>query len=189
MNFDAVLTIIVLMLIGAIFFGPWQELVTAYARQIAFESRDHIFDLAQEGKLDFRSHEYRAIRSSLEQLIRFAHELTLLNFIFTSIYISRQYGSGIRGRSHMASALSSIRDQKTRSEVARCIARAQFAIAFMMIGKSPLTFWLAIIAVAMWKLGGKVPAKLRAFAMPIGEVIQFEAEKSPLNTSQLRPAA
>src|SRR5262245_42077518 len=64
-----------------VLYGPWQEVCTDIARQIIFEKRDAIFDLAHNGKLSFDSPEYGTIRSALQSSIRFAHELSLPRFL------------------------------------------------------------------------------------------------------------
>ncbi|MDO3434621.1 hypothetical protein QWJ46_18260 [Rhizobium sp. CBN3] len=187
MNFDAVLAIMVLMLLGMLFFGPWQELCTAYARQIAFECRDRIFDLAADGKLDFRSQEYRVIRSSMEKLIRFAHDMTLLNFIYITWHLRRKRAT--TSESHLTTALESIKDLETKAKIRACVERAHFAMFLMMVAKSPLTFWFAFVFVFSRKLGSQLPSRSRSFANPWGEVLQVEAENARVNKGNMKAVA
>jgi hypothetical protein len=72
---NAIAALIVLSLLLLFFYGPWQSAVTDFARQVVFEERDAVFDMAADAKLAFDSDEYRTIRDAFNSLIRFAHEL------------------------------------------------------------------------------------------------------------------
>ena len=82
MHAEAILGIAALSLVLTVFYGPWQETWTDWARQVVFECRDKIFDMAADGEIAFKSNEYRDIRESLHKLIRYSPHAT-----FTSIFV------------------------------------------------------------------------------------------------------
>ena len=98
-----------------VLYGPWQEVCTDIARQIIFEKRDAIFDLAHSGKLSFDSREYGTIRSALQASIRFAHELTLPRFVVMAVVISA-HGSRPE-ENELSRAIRRIADPVTRMQV------------------------------------------------------------------------
>ena len=79
---NAVISLLALALFVCLFYGPWQAVCTDWARQILFEKRDKLFDMAMAGKLHFASEEYKSIRRMLESMIRFAHHLTWPKLLF-----------------------------------------------------------------------------------------------------------
>ena len=108
---DALLGILTLGAFVFVFYGPWQSLCTDWARQTIFESRDGIFDLARDGQLDFSSSEYSALRSSLNCLIRFAHEVTWVEFL--TLYSALRKTGQIDQGSDLKQAIGSIANEKT----------------------------------------------------------------------------
>ena len=121
---------------------------TDIARQIVFEKRDAIFDLAHSGKLSFDSQEYRTIRASLQSSIRFAHELTLPRFLVITILLWSR-GSHPED-SDLRRAIRRIADPATRIEVERLIGQAYRALFGMMVAKSPLMF---VALLVLWVPG------------------------------------
>jgi|SRR5580692_10901927 hypothetical protein len=73
---DALTALLSLALFLLVFYGPWQATCTDWGRNVIFESRDKIFDMAADGELDFDSDEYKTIRASLQTLIRYLHFAT-----------------------------------------------------------------------------------------------------------------
>jgi hypothetical protein len=174
MNVDAAVAIMLIAGLGVLFFGPWQTLCTDYARQVAFEKRDAIFDMASEGRLNFQSHEYRTIRTSLEQLIRFAHTASLTSFLLQSQILSKQTAQ--HSRSDLSKAVSAIRDPDTKQEVQALVWRAQYAMLVMMLAKSPYGVLLAGGVLLMRYLQARLPAPVSRMAVPVAEKMQIEAE-------------
>ena len=87
---DSILSLVMLIIIALLFYGPWQELCAGIARQLMFERRNVIFNFARRGDLDFYSKEYRDIRNSLNMMIRFAHQATLPRLLFISVYLYKK---------------------------------------------------------------------------------------------------
>jgi hypothetical protein len=174
---SALLGLLTLVALVWFVYGPWQEICTDLARQQLFECRDAIFDLAADGKLSFQSREYREIRSSLEQSIRFAHELTLPRFIFLSIALRAHTRP-----SNLKQYISEIRDAETRKRVQSLVSMAQAALVVMMFAKSPVAlalFPIPLLAFALGKVVGTLRLKLHSAAAAIGEIAQVEAERAP----------
>jgi hypothetical protein len=151
----------------AVFYGPWQSLCTDWARQMIFESRDGIFDLAREGKLDFNSREYRQIRRSLETLIRFAHEFTWIHFCVLSAAMGYRQSTP----SELSKAIEQISDEVTKAKVKRLVAKAQRSMILMMVWKS-LPLILAFLFIRIRPLRDYIKPKARALREPM----QIDAE-------------
>lgn len=181
MHPDAFWAIILLSVAAYIFYGPWQSACTSYARQVLFEKRDAIFDLAIAGELDFGSSEYRMIRSSLEKSIRFAHELTLPRFLLYRWYLQtinvEQNGSDLR------EAIESIDSEDARTRIFRLVSEAQIALMLMMFAKSPLTVVLAVALALLSHFQAGFKRRLADWVRPFGEMAQMEAEYATVKVS------
>jgi hypothetical protein len=170
---------LVLLLIGAFIYGPWQAICTEFARQLMFETRDAIFDLADhDSDWSFDNREYRIIRSGLERLIRFAHELTLPSMLFFWVFVR----SSIRNeKPELLRAVDRIPDNALRQKVSDLVNQALRAASIMMIAKSPITVLMAIVLAIALAPGVLLSVGMRKCAGAIfGKsqmVIQFEAER------------
>ena len=123
MDYEAAWAILALLALCVLFYGPWQEVCTDYARQVMFEKRDALFDLAASAELDFDSEEYRTIRISLEKAIRFAR------FILFQWQLKRMNLK--EPQSKLIVAVRSIEDNKTKDKVERLISEAHLAMILM----------------------------------------------------------
>jgi len=126
-----------------ILYGPWQEVCTDIARQILFEKRDAIFDLAHSGKLSFNSREYGTIRSSLQASIRFAHELTLARFLVVAVVFWPRMSHA--DDNDLSRAIGRIADPVTRNQVEILVMQAYRALFLMMVAKSPVVLLLLVV--------------------------------------------
>jgi hypothetical protein len=174
MTTDAFLASLCLTGFVVLFYGPWQEACTDFARQVIFEQRDKLFDMARFGKLDFNSKEYRTIRSNLEGMIRFAHELTVPRLIYTS-RIARFKTDDKNDLSH---AIARVRDEAVRHEIIEIVGRVYVALIMMMIFKSiicVICLPFLVIAYLSSLAFGKVSSECRRYVMKTGELIQAEA--------------
>jgi hypothetical protein len=162
-----------------IVYGPWQAICTDIARQILFEKRDAIFDLAESGKLSFASREYRVIRSSLQASIRYAHELTLPRFLVMAAVLSAR---GNRPEDNdLSRAITQIVDPTTRNQVEKLIKQAYRTLVIMMVAKSPVMILvllplLLIIAVILLPPFRDAASSVERRA---GGFIQLEADTAP----------
>jgi hypothetical protein len=183
-NTDALwgLVVFAMLLVGA--YGPWQWVCTDYARQLIFEKRDRLFDLAHKGAIDFSSEEYTTLRRSLENLIRFCHEVTMTRLIYF-VFITRVWGRP-RSESHIHTMIEKISNMETKENVKLLFHEAHRTVVIMMLFKSPflLAFILVlsplIVVAALIAEGvGKI-RRLWAFFVRatehIGNTVQAEAE-------------
>jgi hypothetical protein len=127
---DALLSAITLSLAATVFYGPWQETCTDWARQIVFECRNKLFDMAYQGELSFDSSEYRDIREFFQKSIRYSHQATLPGTIVH--FINARY----EATSELEMSLNKIASVSTRREVYRLVARTQKAILMSILVKS-----------------------------------------------------
>ena len=147
---DALVSLALLTLLICFVYGPWQWLWTDIARQTMFEKRDQLFDMALAGRLDFASDEYRTIRTSLEQTIRFAHMMTLPRLIFSNLTTAR---IARPETSQMERALAQISDPHTRMEVRAIIDGADDVMICAIAAKSPLFLMVMAPIVAVLIVG------------------------------------
>jgi hypothetical protein len=162
----------------AIFYGPWQSVCTDFARQYAFEQRDAIFDLAKSGKIDFRSNEYKAVRSSIEANIRFAHQLSVPRFLYMALMLGLRLSDA--GHSELAKNIAAI-GPDVRDEVSRYARRAMVGFVVMALLKSIL-FWiffpLFLIVAFYFAIFMSIRKWFLRIGLIIGGLIQIEAENS-----------
>jgi hypothetical protein len=161
-----------------ILYGPWQAICTDIARQMLFEKRDAIFDLAQRGKLPFASREYGTIRSSLQASIRFAHELTLPLFVVMAVAFWAR-----RNRleeSDLSRAIRHIPDATTRNQVEKLIMQAHRALVIMMVAKSPVMMVLLLpglpVLLVILKALPYCRKIVKTMERRAGDFIQLEAD-------------
>lgn len=86
---EAIISLAMLAALLCLFYGPWQAVCTDISRQIIFERRDRLFDMALAGRLEFDSEAYRATRRALNGMLRFAHRFTWQEFIISAFFIDR----------------------------------------------------------------------------------------------------
>jgi hypothetical protein len=161
MHTDAFISLVLLSAFLVLFYGPWQNFCTDMTRQMIFRRRDKLFDLAADGRLDFASEEYRSLRSFLEGLIRFAHELTWPQVLTMLAWY--------KGHRHLprhntvdlapSQALARIRNPETRAIAAEMIDESVTAVLVMILLKSlvggPVVFVLAASGYVMLHVGGR----------------------------------
>jgi hypothetical protein len=178
-----------LAILLVVLYGPWQSFCTDATRQVLFEKRDALFDLAAAGRLHFGSREYTAIRSSLQAQIRFAHELTLPRFIVLGVAL--QASGALSQKSAMDQAIGDIRDPTARADVGRLVTQANRAIFLMLYFKSPVmlmltpVFFIAILLLAAVKRARRT---LNTVERRTATVVQVEAEFAPTGRSRAAAA-
>ncbi len=162
-------------------YSLWQATCVAWMRQLCFEARDAIFDLAAAGRLDFASADYRHIRSGIETLIRFADRISWPRLLC--------YHMTVRPRRHQSSisrALEQIADFETQATVRREIHKVNGAVWALLIARSPLLIVLfALFVVIRW-----LTTEVDLFRRDILEIIKIEAEEGQEmvdHTSSTRP--
>jgi hypothetical protein len=179
MNTDALFALFAIFALALLYLGPWQNVCTAYARQVVFEKRDSLFDMAVSGDLRFDSQEYREIRRSLEKLIRFAHDLTLLNFIVVNLYTSRHFKRPV---SELRRNVQAIGNPEVRAKVEKLVSDSHRAVLIMMLAKSIVSLPAIMVWVQFRNHRHHTRRRIQQMAKPYGEWVQIEAEAAPVNT-------
>jgi hypothetical protein len=182
MHIDAFVTIVLIVLTCGLTAYAWREAMTAWARQTIFEKRDAIFDMAVDGRLSLTSAEYRAIRSSLEASIRFAHELTLTRMVVTRV--AAQAVGFRKQESEMVTAIRAIQDEETRNEIKQLVNEAHRALLSMIVLKSPILMIAALLILAVSFFLRGIRHYLKGLARDVGELVQIEAENAPVYASR-----
>jgi hypothetical protein len=155
------------------FYGPWQWISTDIARQLLFEKRDAIFDMAADGRLKFDSREYAILRSTLQATIRWAHNLTLPRMVTMSCL---HWARGELGtRDDLSQAIERIHDFATRAEVRKLVNEAYTIIVVMLIVKSLWALALFPLLIVTFFCRGAFHGAVRR-ASPL---IRAEVESAP----------
>lgn len=156
------------------FYWPWQAVWADIARQIVFEKRDAIFDIARAGGISFNSREYRYVRTSLEQVIRFAHLATLPRILLAAF--TAWWRGELPTHSPIDDAIDRISNEEVRLAIKKLVAQALRAVAMTMAIRSLpvlVLFPLTLIAIGTLALCHNLA---RALARIVGIVILVESE-------------
>jgi hypothetical protein len=140
---EALHTVFLLLVFALIWLGPWQWAISDRCRRILFEKRDELFDLAADGYLSFDSTEYRTIRISLENSIRFAHSMTLFRVGF--FYLFRPKSLDMEKLPNIRIAVQQIRNEAAKAKVQKLVEEAGRAMTISLCLKSPLVFGLTML--------------------------------------------
>lgn len=166
--------VVALLFLTALLYGPWQWICTDLARQAMFGRRDELFDMARRGELQFNSEQYRVLRAEINNMIRFAHELTWLRLLLFSKFV-RVHPSKIPPAYQ---AIQKIGDEDLRTKIRILVADVENAALGMIFFKSPLLMLLfvvmvlPVIALSAYFSSRQAAA---AWARTLGGVIQQEA--------------
>lgn len=166
------LAALITLAIGYFFFYVvWQRYVVDVTRQQLFELRDQLFDLAAEGKLDFQSDTYKALRSIFNASIRFAHEADWIHFlVFYVTATLNAKGLIYKSAMQIPHLVSHVADDKVRAEVQSIITKMHLTLAWHVYRRSlvllPLGLMLVVFAALLTlstKLFTRTPQKFEAF--------------------------
>lgn len=122
-------------------FGPWQQLVIDVTRHELFKIRHRVFLMAADGKLDFRSTQYRELRDTFNSLIRFSHKITFPSMV--AVAIARRWEKP--GKIRIAEIISQIADHDLRRSLEREWRKATDFVALGTFLRSPTLFLTAIV--------------------------------------------
>ncbi|MFZ2004180.1 MAG: hypothetical protein WB697_09740 [Stellaceae bacterium] len=156
-----------------VFYWPWQCVWADVARQVVFEKRDAIFDLALAGGISFNSREYRAIRVALEQIIRFAHAGTLPRILVAGFSI--WWHGPMPTRAPIENVIDRVNNPETREAIRKLVKSATRTVAVTMAVRSLpviLLFPVTIVVICFLVLCRNAA---RALARIMGVVILVES--------------
>lgn len=177
---DAFFGLLAVIGLAVVYYGPWQWIMTDYARQRLFEKRDAIFDMAAAGKLDFDSNEYLTIRSSIESSIRFAHGLTFPKMIYLQICQAYHF-VGVRlgeGESDFKSSIKLIEDAETRDQVSKILNEVNDILYQTIVFKSPILMGIFTIIILAVTCASGFSTAYQRLVDSFGNLAQIEAENS-----------
>lgn len=169
------------------FYWPWQCVWADWARQVVFEKRDAIFDLALAGGVSFNSREYRAIRVALEGIIRFAHAGTLPRILIAGFCL--WWHGPMPARAPIENVIDRVGNPETREAIRKLVRSATRTVAVTMAVRSLpviLLFPVTIVVICFLILCRNAA---RALARIMGVVILVESSAdAPDGRAQRAPA-
>ena len=172
-NYDAFFAVLCIVGVLAIFYGPWQGLCVEFCRQIIFEQREKLFDLAADGRMDFRSEEYRHLRDFLNKSIRFSHDLTFWRFIANQALL-RDFP---RPDPSTVSVALSIEDRQVQKEALSIVSKTSDALLLSMSAKSLFALFCVGLFMAFKAMG--LVTGIRGRLRRLERGVQREVEVSP----------
>lgn len=175
MSTNAILAFMAIVGLVVFFYGPWQSLCVDVARQLLFEQRAKLFDLALNGKIQFNSDRYRKIRKSLEGSIRFAHDLTVPRMI----YLALVYRIPNRRKSDLREAIEQIEDESVRIEINAIANQATKIMIALALARSVITIAaipLLVVVIGLAMIFDLARITMVLCAKTVGDIAQKEAE-------------
>jgi hypothetical protein len=184
MNFTVVISILGLIGLFVVFYGPWQSLIVDTCRQVLFQIRDEIFDKAADGDgITFDTPVYVEVRRVLNSMIRHCHDFTWIEFL---VMMKMTRSSEIQ-ESALHRLVEAIEDEELQDYFKTKVAVAAFVMIVMAWLRSPFLLLMTLIVVpfvALWVLLNWSGAK-ELFSR-VGDKVQ---EESMLSDTITRAAA
>ena len=168
-----------LLCLGVLFlfvYGPWQKLCVDYARDVMFEQRDIIFDLAAQGRLSFNDEAYAQARSTINGMIRMAHCITAPRLITLMAYAA--HADDPAPASQARHAIQQIGDDATRSAVMEAFSKAETAALALMVARSPVLIAVAVVAKFMGQFLRLQKRLLQAVTETLERAAAYEARQT-----------
>lgn len=174
MNADALATLAALAALVIFFYGPWQRICVDTARQIMFEQRDQLFDMARAGLIPFDSPGYQALRESMQRSIRFAHELTMPRMVYLIFMMPSD-----RKESETQRVMRSVPENQAWNEARKLVAQSSRILVLSVFARS-LWVWVAlpalIVAIVAAYTFVRVRSIITGYARHAAEIAQREAD-------------
>jgi hypothetical protein len=164
-----------LLWVGAlaiVVYWPWQKVCVDYARDVVFEQRDNLFDIAARGDIEFGSEPYEKMRASMNAMIRLAHSFTIPR-MFICMYIMKRSPNRTH-RQELLDVSAEIENPEVRKAFEEALQTTESAMLFMMLLRSPLTIFGTLIFVR--PLSSLRRKAERLIARPLEAVIGHEAD-------------
>lgn len=160
-----------------VFYMLMQRLCIDYARDVLFEQREAVFDLAARGVLQFGSEPYEATRDEMNGMIRLAHKLTIWRLGFHWAFGPRSATDDIEAA--LGQLPAPVRDQVTAR-----LREARAAMLLFMLARSLPAMIVLIVILVAWRVSRvtkdrTLRAADRLFAQPIHEAVRSEAWMAP----------
>lgn len=170
MNLDGLVTYIMIVVFLAWFYGPWQDTCADYARQIIFEERDKLFDMASEGEMSFNSKDYKALRSSLNSAIRFSHEMTISRLLFAMVCHRAAFGP--EDGAGITAIIQRVSNTDVRAKILSIRYRSFAAMSSAMLARSLIVIGICILCLPIIFLMSMLYFWWVGFCTYVGEVLR-----------------
>lgn len=119
--------------LGHLAFNIYPGSAIAMARHNLFNLRDELFALAEKGELDFKSGGYKATRQLINGLIKYAHDVSLMQ-IFTTLMIAKARKQRVEAKD-WESAINAL-GKEERAHVDRIYREAMMHMFRLLVTKS-----------------------------------------------------
>lgn len=141
MYVNAAETMLVLLGIVIVVYGPLQAAIADFLRQRLFEQRDELFALAASGSVSFDHAAYRATRERINASICYAHRISLPRtiFLFWKCRSELNFDASIK--------FETVKNGQAREKMQNIMSRCERFVAFSLLARSPLVWMVAIIVV------------------------------------------
>lgn len=140
-----VLAWVIGLMIALFFLTSYQQYRTDLLRYRLFIARDKLFKQAQEGAIEFNSPAYGMTRTTINGMLRFAHEVNIFRIL--SYYLAYRFCPGIRRVDQYRDTFKENIEDLGMSEkkaVINALAEAHVAVAAHIFSTSILFFWWAM---------------------------------------------
>ncbi|OUI80299.1 hypothetical protein [Acetobacter orientalis] len=148
MYINAAETMLALLGILIVVYGPLQAAIADALRQYLFEQRDELFEIAASGRISVNNAAYKAAREKINVSIRYAHRMSLPRTLFLMTMWKRK-----NYEIEDPLNLNLVRDEAVKVEI-QCIMRhCARASAASLVFRSPaaLIFFIAMAPLALLK--------------------------------------
>jgi len=171
-----ILFMIVVFLAWWLFFVAQQNYWLDYTRQRLFTIRDEFFDAALRKDISFQNPSYCTVRTTLNGMIQFTHEVNLMQ-IFVMIYAHKFIYKGRRSSDYQQNFMAAFNElsMDNKKLVLRTLKRAHHAMLRHIISTSPL-LWCILkplsIVFAIFHLTKRTQEKVlsRTFSMDLSKL-------------------
>lgn len=172
-HFYALITLLCIAGLVWAFYGPWQTYCVDRARYELFAIRDRLFRLGQTGTISFQSHEYRAMRSTIEKLIRYANETDLWQVIIYFYVLGAKYEPS--ASNDILRLLEGIQDPDLKAELLE-IRRDMFRVMATLVRNRSLlvSTGLAVLKISNSLL--RAHKRLQPFLTLVFDAIVYRAD-------------
>lgn len=170
----SIIAALLVLALGHVAFTIYPQSAIAMARHNLFNLRDELFDLGAQGKLNFKSPGYKATRQLINGLIKYAHDVSLMQ-IFTTKLIMKARKQRITSVKDWEKAIDAL-SKEEREYVDDIYRKAMVHMVRLLITKSVLlTSALAVFLV----LGGCVIAMQRSAKAVASALSRAREGKAP----------
>jgi len=147
-NIEAGLTMLGLVALFLIWYGPYRSFFLSAYRQLLFETRNDFFLYAAEGNIEFRDRAYKEVENLINGHIAIAHRLTFFNLIILKQWSKNMRPLADRYRSEFEETINGIKNDEVRQHLRQIIIRINGLTGLYLIVTSP-GIWIPCFIVGL----------------------------------------